>query len=717
MSVTPARRAAYEVVMRVFEEDAYADRAFATAAARLDPRERAFAQQIAYGTVQRVRALDHGIETLARRPVAKLDPPVRAALRIGAYQLAYLSGVARHAAVNETVELVRAARLERAVAFTNAVMRRLTVGLRDLLEGLPDGPLKLSYPDWIAELFERDFGRETALALMRAQNEPPETVVRLVRGEIDGEPTDVPGAFRVARVDERALDEGRIWPQSRGSQLAGLAVGSSASERTLDLCAAPGGKATQLAGEVVAVEKHEGRARELAANVARLGAANVRVVHADALELPAELAGFDRRPRRRALLGARRPQRTAGPPLARQAAPRSAARAAPRGRRTGQARREDRLLGLHPERRRVRGRRRRLWPGGGRSRRRLARLPAPAAARVPAHAAARPRHVGVFRRPPTIAGVTDYLQRALELAEATRGRAHPKPDVGAVVVRDGQVVGEGSTEADGRHGEIVALAAAGDAARGSTLYVTMEPCAHHGTTPPCADAIVAAGVVRVVAGSRDPNPEAAGGVERLGEGGVEVEIADSFVARAQTEAWRTWVTRGRPFVTWKVAVTLDGRVTVPGSRWVSGEESRRRVHELRARSDAVAVGMGTVRADDPRLDVRGVDAARQPRRLAFGRGPLPAGCELELRTGPIADELRRLAGEGVQSLLLEGGPTLAAAFLAEDLVDRLLVFVAPTLAGAGPRMLGDLPAAISLSRLTSEPIGEDVLLSAYVHEP
>jgi diaminohydroxyphosphoribosylaminopyrimidine deaminase / 5-amino-6-(5-phosphoribosylamino)uracil reductase len=313
--------------------------------------------------------------------------------------------------------------------------------------------------------------------------------------------------------------------------------------------------------------------------------------------------------------------------------------------------------------------------------------------------------------------VTEYLQRALELADATRGRAHPKPDVGAVLVRDGVVVGEGSTEAGGRHGEIVALAAAGDAARGSTLYVTMEPCAHHGSTPPCTEAIVAAGVAKVVAGSRDPNPEAAGGVERLRAAGVEVEVADSFAARAQTEAWRTWITRGRPFVTWKVAVTLDGRVAVPGSRWVSGAESRGRVHELRARSDAVAVGMGTVRADRPRLDARGVEAQRQPRRLAFGRGPLPEGSELELRTGPIGGELRQLAEEGVQSLLLEGGPTLAAAFLAEDLVDKLLVFVAPTVGGAGERMLGDISVPVALTRLTCEPIGEDVLLSAYVHEP
>jgi 16S rRNA (cytosine967-C5)-methyltransferase len=281
-------------VLRVFEDDAYADRAFATAAAGLDGRDRALAQQIAYGTVQRVRALDHGIETLGRRPVRKLDPPVRAALRIGAYQLAYLDGVPAHAAANESVELVRGARLERAVPFTNAVMRRLAGGLRDLLDALPEGPLKQSYPDWIHETWRRDWGEEEALALMRAQNEAPETVVRVVRGEVEGEPTDVPGAWRVARVDEQALAEGRIWPQSRGSQLAGLAVGARPGERVLDLCAAPGGKATMLAGEVVAVELHEGRARELEENVRRLGAGNVRVVNADGLALPPELDGFDR---------------------------------------------------------------------------------------------------------------------------------------------------------------------------------------------------------------------------------------------------------------------------------------------------------------------------------------------------------------------------------------------------------------------------------------
>jgi len=292
--IAPARRAAYEVVRRVFEDEAYADRAFAAAAAGLDARDRALAQRIAYGTVQRVRTLDHAIEALGRRPVRKLDPPVRAALRIGAYQLAYLEGVPARAAANESVELVRAARLERAVAFTNAVMRRLAEGIRPLLGSLPEGPLKHSYPDWVAEVWERDLGRDEALALMRAQNEPAETVVRVVRGEVEGEPTDVPGAVRVARVDERALAEGRIWPQSRASQLAGLAVGSREGERVLDLCAAPGGKATMLRGEVVAVELHDGRARELEENVRRLGATNVRVVHADALALPPELTGFDR---------------------------------------------------------------------------------------------------------------------------------------------------------------------------------------------------------------------------------------------------------------------------------------------------------------------------------------------------------------------------------------------------------------------------------------
>jgi diaminohydroxyphosphoribosylaminopyrimidine deaminase/5-amino-6-(5-phosphoribosylamino)uracil reductase len=310
------------------------------------------------------------------------------------------------------------------------------------------------------------------------------------------------------------------------------------------------------------------------------------------------------------------------------------------------------------------------------------------------------------------------LERALELADAAAGRAYPKPTVGAVVAGlDGAVAGEGVTEAGGRHGEVVALAAAGERARGGTLYVTMEPCAHHGTTPPCVDAILAAGVARVVAGSLDPNPEAQGGLERLREQGVDVELVDSAAARRQNEAWRTWVAHGRPFVTFKAATTLDGRVAVPGERWVSGEESRRLVHELRAASDAVAVGMGTVRLENPRLDARGVDAPRQPRRLAFGSGPLPDGSELELRSGPLRQELAALAAEGVQSLLLEGGPTLAGAFLEAGLVDKLLLFVAPTLAGRGPQLVAGLSAPLRAHALTGRRVGEDVLLDAYLREP
>jgi len=312
-----------------------------------------------------------------------------------------------------------------------------------------------------------------------------------------------------------------------------------------------------------------------------------------------------------------------------------------------------------------------------------------------------------------------HFRRALELAERGRGKTGDHPLVGAVVVRDGEVVGEGWYEYEGvRHAEVIALEQAGDAARGATLYVTLEPCSHHGRTPPCADAVVAAGVARVVVGARDPNPLIDGrGLERLRAAGIEVELIDDLAARRQNESWRVWKSLDRPFVTYKAAVTLDGRVTVPGRRWVSGEESRRRVHELRAASDAVAVGMGTARADAPRLDARDVGAVTQPRRLAFGRGPLPEGSELELRSGPLEEELRELATEGVQSLLLEGGPTLATAFLAASLVDKLLLFVAPVLGGDGPRWLGDLAVPLELLHQRAEQFGEDVLLETYLREP
>ncbi|HEX2428106.1 MAG TPA: bifunctional diaminohydroxyphosphoribosylaminopyrimidine deaminase/5-amino-6-(5-phosphoribosylamino)uracil reductase RibD [Gaiellaceae bacterium] len=316
---------------------------------------------------------------------------------------------------------------------------------------------------------------------------------------------------------------------------------------------------------------------------------------------------------------------------------------------------------------------------------------------------------------------TQFLDRAFELAERGRRTSHPNPIVGAVLVADGNVVGEGWHERKGGpHAEVVALAAAGERARGATLYVTLEPCAHHGATPPCVAAIVEAGVASVVAGQRDPDPEHGGGLEELRAAGVDVELAEgelAFRCRQQIEEWRTWVTLRRPFVTYKVALTLDGRVRLPGSRWVTGEASRRLVHVLRAQSDAVAVGMGTVRWDNPRLDARDVPVVRQPRRIAFGRGPLPEGSELELLSGPLADELTALGAEGVQSLLLEGGPTLAAAFLDAGLVDKLLVFVAPRLSGEGEGMVAGLPRPLELSRMDAREIGEDVLVQAYLNEP
>ena len=335
---------------------------------------------------------------------------------------------------------------------------------------------------------------------------------------------------------------------------------------------------------------------------------------------------------------------------------------------------------------------------------------------------AREAHTGSVRRDRRIRAVEPrFLERALELAERGRGTTHPNPIVGAVVVSGDEIVGEGWHERrGGPHAEVVALEDAGERAGGGTVYVTLEPCSHHGATPPCVDALVESGVARVVAGQRDPNPTHGGGLEKLRAAGVETELVEgelAFRSRQQIEEWRTWVTAGRPFVTYKVAITLDGRVRVPGMRWVTGETSRTLVHVLRAQSDAVAVGMGTVRWDNPRLDARNVPVVRQPRRIAFGRGPLPDGSELELRSGPLREELEALARDGVQSLLLEGGPTLAASFLEAGLVDKLLVFVAPRISGEGPGMLEGMPRPLDLSRLEARPVGEDVLLQAYLNEP
>ena len=215
--IAPARRVAHHVVRRVFEDDAYTDRAFAAAATELDDRDRALAQRIAYGTVHRVRTIDHGIDTLGKRPTRKLDPAVLAALRVAGYELGWSEAPA-HAVADDAVELVRAAGLERATGFTNAVCRRLSEGFRALVATLPEGPLKNSYPDWIHDVWVRDFGEEEALALEHAQNEPP--------------PLE----------DYRGI--------SRASRLAAEVVGSQPGERVLDTCAAPGNKTSLLAGDV-----------------------------------------------------------------------------------------------------------------------------------------------------------------------------------------------------------------------------------------------------------------------------------------------------------------------------------------------------------------------------------------------------------------------------------------------------------------------------------
>jgi len=253
--IAPARRVAFQVVRRVFEDDAYTDRVFDTAARELDARDRALAQRITYGTVQRARTLDYGIDTLGRRPTRKLDPAVLAALRIAAYELGWSEAPA-HAVADDAVELVRAANLERATGFTNAVCRRLSEGFRQLVAELPEGPLKHSYPDWIHDVWVRDFGEEEALALERAQNEPP--------------PLE----------DYRGM--------SRASRLAAEAVRSQPGERVLDACAAPGNKTMLLEGDVTAVEINPARARLLAERVPD----TVRVLNVDVREL--DESGFDR---------------------------------------------------------------------------------------------------------------------------------------------------------------------------------------------------------------------------------------------------------------------------------------------------------------------------------------------------------------------------------------------------------------------------------------
>lgn len=296
---------------------------------------------------------------------------------------------------------------------------------------------------------------------------------------------------------------------------------------------------------------------------------------------------------------------------------------------------------------------------------------------------------------------------AIAASERVRGTTSPNPPVGAVVLdRHGVVVGVGATSPPGGpHAEVNALAEAGGAANGGIAVVTLEPCAHYGRTPPCVDALLAAGIAEVHFAVADPNPQAAGGAARLRDAGVDVHagLCAHEVAAGPLRAWLHYARTGRPHVTWKYAMTMDGRVAAADgtSRWISGPESRAEVHELRRRVDAIMVGRGTVLADDPRLTARGRDESRQPLRVVVGTGDLPPDAHVlddsaptvHLRTHDPAEVMKALGERNVVDVLLEGGPRLAGAFLAAGLVDRILAYIAPTLLGAGPQALGDAGVA------------------------
>jgi len=368
-----------------------------------------------------------------------------------------------------------------------------------------------------------------------------------------------------------------------------------------------------------------------------------------------------------------------------------------------------------------------------------------------------------------------FLRRALQLAERARGHTHPNPLVGAVVVRDGEIVGEGyHPRAGAPHAEALALEAAGERARGATVYVSLEPCDHFGRTPPCSLALIGAGVARVVLAARDPNPLAQGGMARLLAAGVAV-VAGLLEREAweQNEAFFTAVRRGRPFVLLKAALTLDGRVAtrLGDARYVSSEASRRVAQAYRQWLPAVMVGVGTVLKDDPALTVRDPDFRPFPLMLEPPplRDPLKVVLDTEARTPPTArlfqegprgeaarvlilagqgapkerlkaleaagarvEELPREGGrvslvkamallweEGVDGVLLEGGPRLAAAFLERGLVDKLALFLAPKLLGEGRGLLEGfrverMAEALRLRLHRREWLGDDLWLEAYV---
>jgi diaminohydroxyphosphoribosylaminopyrimidine deaminase / 5-amino-6-(5-phosphoribosylamino)uracil reductase len=322
------------------------------------------------------------------------------------------------------------------------------------------------------------------------------------------------------------------------------------------------------------------------------------------------------------------------------------------------------------------------------------------------------------------------MHRALALAETVRGRTSPNPAVGAVILdTSGHLAGEGATRpAGGPHAEVVALEEAAGSARGGTAVVTLEPCAHTGRTGPCAEALIAAGVAKVIYAVEDPNPEAAGGAARLRDAGIEV-IADVESHAAASGALRPWlhaVRTGRPYVTWKFAATLDGRVAAADltSHWISSVASRADVHNLRALVDAILVGSGTVLADDPQLTVRDGDQPRphQPLRVVLDRRHrvpddariLDTAAEtVVLDTAAPQFAMKALYDRGVRHVLLEGGPTLAGAFIEARCVDEVIAYLAPMLLGSGPAALGDagigtLTDAATLEIESVSRLGDDV---------
>lgn len=322
-----------------------------------------------------------------------------------------------------------------------------------------------------------------------------------------------------------------------------------------------------------------------------------------------------------------------------------------------------------------------------------------------------------------------HMRRALTLAERGWGQTAPNPMVGAVVVRDGVVVGEGwHARYGGAHAEVEALAAAGALARGATLYVTLEPCNHHGKTPPCADAILAAGIARVVAATADASSVALGGAARLSANGVDVTMGvEEDAARELNAAFFHALAFPTPFVVLKLALSLDGALAdhTRERGWLTGSEARREVHRLRAQTDAIVIGIGTARADDPQLTVRDVEPPRvAPARVVFDTSAqLPLGSQLVrtardhrtivvcwapdprhaaalehagvelVHAASLDDALVALKGAGIASMLVEGGATLASGFIQESRVHRLVIFRAPLILGGGAlNAFGGVPA-------------------------